>query len=67
MSSELASQARFSLPMRSITERRMVSMSCASAAISSSPFAVMGFSRSPALTSAASRESATMRRVSRPV
>ena len=67
ISSLLASQARFSLPSRSMTERRIVSISLASAAISSLPSAVIGVSISPAETCAALRESARMRLVSLPV
>ena len=65
MSSLLASQARFSLPMRSMIASRMPSISAARPAISSRPSTVMSALRSPAPTAAVSCERRMMRRVSR--
>ena len=65
ISSLLASQARFSFPMRSIIASRMPSMSEASVATSSTPSTVIGPSRSPAPTVAASCDRRMIRQVSR--
>ena len=65
MSSELASQARRSFPIRSITDLRMLSISPASMASSSSPCTVIGASRSPEPMSSASLERRMIRLVRR--